>query len=909
MSEMNRTALQMDTKFNPQAIEHDIYKSWEESGAFVAHRVEGKKPFTIVMPPPNITGQLHMGHAMDCTLQDAAVRYHRMKGDPTLWLPGTDHAAIATEVKIVDAMKKEGLTKESLGREGFLKRAWQWKEEYGGRITMQQRRMGTSCDWSRERFTMDEGCSRAVREVFCRLYEKQLIYRGNRMVNWCPCCITSLSDAEVEYKEQQGNFWHLLYRVKETGEYLELATTRPETMLGDTAVAINAADERYSHLHGCHVILPLLDKEIPIVCDDHADMEKGTGVVKITPAHDPNDYEVGQRHQLPIVRVFTLDGHMTGAADKAAADELFASGKASVNEPEVLDCGKYAGMTTAEARRAIVADLEAIGALKSVEPLTHEVGTCYRCHTTVEPMVSKQWFVKMKPLAEPAIEAVRSGKTRFVPERFEKTYFNWMENIRDWCISRHLWWGHRIPAWYCEDCGEVTVSRTDICRCPKCGGEHVQQDEDVLDTWFSSALWPFSTLGWPDETEDLKYFYPTSMLVTGYDIIFFWVARMIFSSIEQMGEPPFETVLIHGLVRDELGRKMSKSLGNGVDPLEVIDQYGADALRFSLLMGVSPGNDTRYSSAKVESARNFANKVWNASRFVLMNVDARHEIDPAQLTLADKWILSRFQDAVRDITAHNEEGDFGLSATRIYDFAWSEFCDWYIELAKSRLTGDNAEAKRNVQAVLLYVLEGLLKLLHPFMPFLTEAVYRYLPGSEGFLMLSAWPETQEAYDFASDERRMEGIMEIIRTIRNLRAEMNVAAGKRTHLMLLPQEGWADTLRDADAYFCRLAGASESRVIGDAACITEKTVSAVTAAGTLYIPLGDLVDFAKEIARLEKEMDHIRKEIARAEGKLSNQGFLAKAPAALVEQEKEKLCANRLKAETLEKRIAELKENL
>ncbi len=909
MSEMNRTDLQMDTKFNPQAIEHDIYKAWEESGAFVAHRVEGRKPFTIVMPPPNITGQLHMGHAMDCTLQDAAVRYHRMKGDPTLWLPGTDHAAIATEVKIVDAMKKEGLTKESLGREGFLKRAWQWKEEYGGRITMQQRRMGTSCDWSRERFTMDEGCSRAVREVFCRLYEKQLIYRGNRMVNWCPCCITSLSDAEVEYKEQQGNFWHLLYRVKETGEYLELATTRPETMLGDTAVAINAADERYSHLHGCHVILPLLDKEIPIVCDDHADMEKGTGVVKITPAHDPNDYEVGQRHQLPIVRVFTLDGRMTGAADKAAADELFASGKASVNEPQVLDCGKYAGMTTAEARKAIVADLEAIGALKSVEPLTHEVGTCYRCHTTVEPMVSKQWFVKMKPLAEPAIEAVRSGKTRFVPERFDKTYFNWMENIRDWCISRHLWWGHRIPAWYCEDCGEVTVSRTDICRCPKCGGEHVQQDEDVLDTWFSSALWPFSTLGWPDETEDLKYFYPTSMLVTGYDIIFFWVARMIFSSIEQMGESPFETVLIHGLVRDELGRKMSKSLGNGVDPLEVIDQYGADALRFSLLMGVSPGNDTRYSSAKVESARNFANKVWNASRFVLMNVDARHEIDPAQLTLADKWILSRFQDAVRDITAHNEEGDFGLSATRIYDFAWSEFCDWYIELAKSRLTGDNAEAKRNVQAVLLYVLEGLLKLLHPFMPFLTEAVYRYLPGSEGFLMLSAWPETQEAYDFASDERRMEGIMEIIRTIRNLRAEMNVAAGKRTHLMLLPQEGWADTLRDADAYFCRLAGASESRVIGDAACITEKTVSAVTAAGTLYIPLGDLVDFAKEIARLEKEMDHIRKEIARAEGKLSNQGFLAKAPAALVEQEKEKLCANRLKAETLEKRIAELKENL
>ncbi len=901
--------MDMDTKFNPQAIEADIYKAWEEAGCFKAHRVPGKKPFTIVMPPPNITGHLHMGHAMDSTLQDAATRYHRMKGDPTLWLPGTDHAAIATEVKIVDAMRKEGLTKESLGREAFLERAWQWKKEYGGFINVQQRRMGSSCDWSRERFTLDEGCSKAVREVFCRLYEKGLIYRGSRMVNWCPGCITSLSDAEVIYEEQDGHFWHLLYTVKETGEQLELATTRPETMLGDTAVAINPADERYAHLHGCHVILPLLNKEIPIVCDEHADMEKGTGVVKITPAHDPNDYEVGQRHSLPSVRVFTDDGHMTGAADKAAYDQRVREGKTSVGEPEVLDCGKYAGMTTKEARKAIVADLEAIGALKSVEPLKHEVGTCYRCHTTVEPMVSRQWFVKMKPLAEPAIAAVREGKTKFVPERFAKTYYNWMENIRDWCISRHLWWGHRIPAWYCQDCGETIVSREDVTVCPKCGCTHLEQDEDVLDTWFSSALWPFSTLGWPEETEDLKYFYPTSMLVTGYDIIFFWVARMIFSAIEEMGEPPFATVLIHGLVRDEQGRKMSKSLGNGVDPLEIIDQYGADALRFSLLMGVSPGNDTRYSSAKVESARNFANKIWNASRFVLMNVDERRAIDPAQLTSADKWILTRYQEAVREITSHNEEGDFGLSATKIYDFAWSEFCDWYIELAKGRLTGEDEAAKHGVQAVLLYVLEGLLKLLHPFMPFLTEQVYKYLPGSEGFLMLKTWPEAKPELDFPQDAAKMEGIMEVIRTIRNLRSEMNVAPGKRTRLMLLPQEGWSETLSHADLYFRRLSGVSESKLITTPADVTEKTVSAVTSACTLYIPLGDLVDFAKEIARLNKELTSLEKEIARSKGMLSNQGFLAKAPASLIAQEKEKLTSNQSKRDSLQSRITELQENI
>ena len=907
--EAKMTGADMETKFNPQAIENDIYKAWEESGAFVAKRVEGKKPFTIVMPPPNITGQLHMGHAMDCTMQDAAIRYHRMKGDPTLWLPGTDHAAIATEVKIVEAMAKEGLTKDMIGREAFLERAWKWKADFGGRIVHQQRRMGVSCDWSRERFTMDEGCSKAVRETFCRLYEKGLMYRGNRLVNWCPCCQTSISDAEVEYKEMDGHFWHLLYPVKETGELLELATTRPETMLGDTAVAINPEDERYKHLHGCHVLLPLINKEIPIVLDEHADMTKGTGVVKITPAHDPNDFEVGQRHNLPIVRVFTYDGHMTGAADKAASDELFASGKATVNEPHVLDCGKYAGMTTVQARKTIVADMEALGLLKEVEPLKHEVGTCYRCHTTIEPMVSKQWFVDMKPLAKPAIEAVTSGKTQFVPARFTKNYMNWMENIRDWCVSRQLWWGHRIPVWYCDDCGEMMVRREDPTVCSKCDSTHIHQDEDVLDTWFSSALWPFSTLGWPENTEDLKYFYPTDMLVTGYDIITFWVSRMITCGVEEMGETPFKTVLIHGLVRDELGRKMSKSLGNGVDPLEVIDEYGADALRFSLMMGVSPGNDTRFSKDKVEAARNFANKIWNASRFVLMHVDSREEIDVARLELPDKWILTRLQDAIRDISAHMEDGDFGLSATRIYDFAWSEFCDWYIELSKSRLLGEDEESKKTAKAVLLYVLEGLLKLLHPFMPFLTEQVYKYLPGSEGFLMLAKWPECRAKFDFPAQEREMQGIMEVIRTIRNLRAEMNVAASKRTRLMLLPGEGWQEALAEGAPYFKRMAGASESELIESRQAVTEKTVSAVCLAGELFIPLGDLVDFDKEIARLNKELANLEKEIERAKGKLSNQGFVSKAPAQLVAAEKEKLENNEKKAASLVSRIAELKESL
>ncbi|MBR5546567.1 MAG: valine--tRNA ligase [Clostridia bacterium] len=898
---------EMEKVYNPQAIEDKLYKMWEESGAFIAKREEGKKPFTIVMPPPNITGQLHMGHAMDCTLQDAPIRYHRMKGDPTLWLPGTDHAAIATEVKIVEAMAKEGLTKESLGREKFLERAWEWKKEYGGRIVNQQRRMGVSCDWSRERFTMDEGCSKAVRETFCRLYEKNLIYRGNRLINWCPDCQSAISDAEVEHKEMDGNFWHLLYPVKETGEMLELATTRPETMLGDTAVAINPNDPRYAHLHGCHVVLPLINKEIPIVCDEHADMEKGTGVVKITPAHDPNDYEVGQRHDLPLVRVFTYDGHMTGAADCAAAQELLASGKASKNEPEVLDCGKYAGMTTAEARKAIVADLTELGLLKEVEPIKHEVGVCYRhSKTVIEPMVSKQWFVDMKPLAKPAIEAVTSGKTQFVPERFSKQYMNWMENIRDWCISRQLWWGHRIPVWYCEDCGEMMVLRNDPDCCTKCGSKNIHQDEDVLDTWFSSALWPFSTLGWPEQTEDLKYFYPTDVLVTGYDIITFWVSRMITTGVEEMGETPFKTVLIHGLVRDEQGRKMSKSLGNGVDPLEIIDKYGADALRFSLAMGVSPGNDTRYSDEKVESARNFANKIWNASRFVLMNTETRETIDESKLQLPDKWILSRLNKVVAEISGHMEDGDFGIAAQNIYDFAWNEFCDWYIELSKGRLMGDDLEQKNNVRAVLVYVIESILKLLHPFMPYLTEEVYQHLPEHEGMLITARWPEVKPEYAFEAEEIQMTGLMDIIRAIRNLRAEMNVQAGKRTHIVLIPEAGWEATLSIAEPYLQRLAYASEVALGGKDALAGEKVVAAVCAAGEIRIPLGDLVDIGKEIARLEKELKNLEGEIARASGKLNNPGFLAKAPAHLVEAEKAKLATNESMLDSLKARIADLK---
>ncbi len=884
--EKKMTGADMETRFDPQSIEAGIYQAWEESGAFVAHREDGKKPFTIVMPPPNITGQLHMGHAMDCILQDAPIRYHRMKGDPTLWLPGTDHAAIATEVKIVDAMRKEGLTKESIGREKFLERAWKWKDEFGGRIVHQQRKMGVSCDWSRERFTMDEGCSKAVREVFVRLYEKGLIYRGQRMINWCPSCQSALSDAEVEYREQDSHLWYIRYPGADGSEGVVVATTRPETMLGDTGVAVNPEDERYTDLVGKKVILPIMNREIPVVADSYVEKEFGTGAVKMTPAHDPNDFEVAQRHDLEIITVTNDDGTM--------------------NE----NAGPYAGMDPMECRKAVVEELQKLGLMVKIEDYKHNVGFCYRhSSTVVEPRLSEQWFVKMKPLAEPAIAAVREGKTKFVPDRFSKIYYNWMENIRDWCISRQLWWGHLIPAWYCEDCGEMIVSRTDPDTCPKCGGKHLHQDEDVLDTWFSSALWPFSTLGWPDNTEDLKYFYPTTMLVTGYDIIFFWVARMIFSGIENMGETPFETVLIHGLVRDEQGRKMSKSLGNGVDPLEVVEEYGADALRFSLVMGVSPGNDTRYSRERVESARNFANKVWNASRFVLMNVSERKSFDVSKLDIADQWILSRLQQAIREISDHMEEGDFGLAATKIYDFAWSEFCDWYIELSKARLLGEDGESKETVKAVLLYVLEALLKLLHPFMPFLTEQVYKYLPDTEGFLMLQKWPEYREDLCFPEEEKKMQGMMEIIRSIRNLRSEMNVAPSKRTHLMLLPADSWADTLRGGAGYFLRLAGASSVDVIGDRGQATGKNVSAVTAAGELFIPLGDLVDFEKEIARLEKERENLGKEMDRIRGKLANAGFVAKAPAALVQGERDKLEAAEAKVKALFQRIGELKENL
>ncbi|HNW85457.1 MAG TPA: valine--tRNA ligase [Candidatus Limiplasma sp.] len=875
---------EMDKVYNPKEIEDRLYQMWEDSGAFVAKRVEGKKPYTIVMPPPNITGQLHMGHAMDCLLQDAPIRYHRMKGDPTLWLPGTDHASIATEVKIVEQMKKEGLTKEQIGREAFLERAWEWKAEYGGRINRQQRRLGASCDWSRERFTMDEGCNEAVREVFVNLYQKGLIYRGNRIINWCPVCKTALSDAEVEYEEQHSHLWHIHYPAVDGGKGVTVATTRPETMLGDTAVAVNPNDERYRDLVGKMVMLPIVNKPIPVVADDYVDMAFGTGAVKITPAHDPNDFEVAMRHHLEIIRVTNDDGTMNANA------------------------GKYEGVHEYECRKLIVKELEAQGYLVKAEDYTHNVGTCYRCHTTVDPVTSLQWFVKMEPLAKPAIEVVRNGETKFLPERFAKVYFNWMENIRDWCISRQLWWGHRIPAWYCADCGEMTVAKSAPETCPKCGGTHLRQDEDVLDTWFSSALWPFSTLGWPHQTEDLKYFYPTNMLVTGYDIIFFWVARMIFSGIEQMGQTPFDTVLIHGLVRDAQGRKMSKSLGNGVDPLEVIDSYGADALRFSLAMGISPGNDTRFSTEKVEAARNFANKVWNASRFVLMNMQTHETIDPAQLTLPDQWILSRLQKTVAEVSDHMEDGDFGLSANRIYEFTWNEFCDWYIELSKSRLTGEDEAAKRNVRAVLYTVLENLLKLLHPFMPYLTEEVYQHLPEAQGMLILAKWPEVNNAFTFEKEEAKMEGLMEVIRTIRNLRAEMKVQPSKRTHVTLLPEAGWEDAMAGAEPYLQRLAGASTVTVGKKGDLSAEKTVSAVCASAEIRIPLGELVDFEKEIARLEKERAALENEITRAQARLNNPGFTGKAPPALVEQEQQKLATNQGMLTSLEQRIAELKAN-
>ena len=893
--------------YNPSEVEDRIYDFWVKGNYFHAELDQNKKPYTIVIPPPNITGQLHMGHALDNTLQDILIRWKRMSGFDTLWLPGTDHASIATEAKIVEAMRNEGITKEDLGREGFLERAWAWKEQYGGRIVEQLKKLGSSCDWERERFTMDEGCSKAVNEVFCRLYEKDLIYRGNRMVNWCPYCNTSISDAEVEYKEKDGNFWHLLYTVKETGEKLELATTRPETMLGDTAVAINAEDERYKHLHGCHVILPLLNKEIPIVCDEHADMTKGTGVVKITPAHDPNDFEVGLRNNLPIVRTFTYDGRLTGAEDKKIADELIASGRATENEPEVLDCGKYAGMTTLEARKAIIADLEAGGYIKEIEPIKHEVGTCYRCHSTIEPMVSKQWFVRMLPLAKPAIEAVEKGETKFVPERFTKNYLNWMNGTRDWCISRQLWWGHRIPAWYCADCGAVIVSKTGVDTCTKCGSKNLSQDEDTLDTWFSSALWPFSTLGWPDETEELKHYYPTNTLVTGYDIIGFWVSRMIFSALEYTGQVPFDTVLIHGLVRDAQGRKMSKSLGNGIDPLEIIDQYGADALRFSLATGNSPGNDMRFLPEKIEASRNFANKLWNANRFILMNLDENEPAPhiPENLSIEDKWIIGRFNKVVKNVQNSLENFELGIAVQNLYDFIWDVFCDWYIEVAKIRLNGEDLQGKKTARAVLVYVMSNTLKLLHPFMPFITEEIWQALPHDGETIMTSKWPEFSTDLAFETEEQNFQIIMDAIRAIRNRRNEMNVPPSKKAKVVIVSER--AELFESCASFIKGLASASEVELNDN--YNPDGAVTVVTDAATIYIPMKELMDFSKELERLEKDLAKANVDKEFFEKKLNNPGFVAKAPEKVVNEQREQLSKVLERIENLMAGIEDIKKQM
>ena len=882
--------IKMEKTYDPKEIEEKLYRRWQEKGWFHADENSEKKPYTIVMPPPNITGQLHMGHALDNTLQDILTRFKRMQGYEALWLPGTDHASIATEAKVVEAMRKEGLTKEMVGREGFLERAWAWREKYGSRIVEQLKKMGSSCDWDRLRFTMDEGCSDAVKEVFVKLYDEGMIYRGNRMVNWCPHCKTSISDAEVEYEEQEGHFWHLLYPVKETGEMLELATTRPETMLGDTAVAVNPEDPRYAHLHGCHVILPLLNKEIPIVCDEHADMTKGTGAVKITPAHDPNDFEVGERCNLPRVRVFTYDGHMTGAKEAAEAAAEKAAGKVALGESEVLDCCKYAGLTTLEARKEILKDLEAGGFLKKVEPIKHDVGTCYRCHTTIEPMVSKQWFVKMAPLAAPAIEAVENGTIKYVPERFTKIYLNWMKNTRDWCISRQLWWGHRIPAWYCEECGKTVVAKEAPEKCPHCGGA-LTQDPDTLDTWFSSALWPFSTMGWPKQTKDLEKFYPTNTLVTGYDIIGFWVSRMIFSGLAYTGKAPFDTVLIHGIVRDSEGRKMSKSLGNGIDPLEVIDKYGADALRLMLVTGNSPGNDMRFYWERVEASRNFINKVWNASRFMMMNMEGVDISGVTQESLApeDKWILSLLNRVVKDVTDNMERFELGIAMQKVYDFVWEQFCDWYIEMVKPRFyQSDDAASKAAAAWTLRTVLATSLKLLHPFIPFVTEEIYGYLETGEETIMRSAWPLYDPARDFPEEEQRIEWAKDVVRAVRLARVNLNVPAAKKPHIFIVSEsEKVREALSLSAPFIAALASGSAVKTQADRSGIGDDAVSAVTPAGTVYLPLAELVDMDKERERLKNEEKRLEGEIRRSDGMLKNEKFLAKAPAAKVEEEKAK----------------------
>ena len=852
---------ELEKQYNPKNVEDRIYKSWLDAKYFHAKREPGKKTYTIVIPPPNITGQLHMGHALDNTLQDILIRYHRMAGYDTLWVPGTDHASIATEAKIVEAMKKEGLTKEDIGREKFLERAWAWKAQYGGRIIEQLKKMGSSCDWDRERFTLDEGCSKAVNEVFCNLYEKGLIYRGERIINWCPHCLTSISDAEVEYEEQAGHFWHLRYPFKDGSGCLELATTRPETLLGDTAVAVNPQDERYKDVVGKTLILPLVHREIPVVADDYVEMDFGTGVVKITPAHDPNDFEVGLRHNLEVINVLTPDAKITD------------------------DYPKYAGMDRYEARKAIVEDLKAEGALVEIEDYSHNVGTCYRCGTTVEPRVSKQWFVKMKPLAGPAIDAVKNGDTRFIPQRFEKVYFHWLENIRDWCISRQLWWGHRIPAWYCADCGEITVSRTAPTACAHCGSKNIEQDPDTLDTWFSSALWPFSTLGWPEETEDYKHYYPTNTLVTGYDIIPFWVMRMMFSGLEQTGQVPFDTVLIHGLVRDAQGRKMSKSLGNGIDPLEIIDKYGADALRFTLATGNSPGNDMRFSDERVEASRNFANKIWNAARFILMNLSENEPAPyiPQALAIEDKWILSQYNTLVSGVTDSLEKFELGMAVQKLYDFIWDVFCDWYIEIAKIRLNGDDEEQKATVRAVLVYVMSNTLKLLHPFMPFITEEIWQTLPHTGESIMISDWPKADSALNFATEEAEMSRIMTAIKAVRNRRAEMNVAPSKKAKIFI--ETAYTETFQKGTVFFTRLASASEVEV-ATAFDGMDSAVSIITESARLYIPMDELVDFKAELARLNKEKAGVQKELDFVNNKLNNENFVNKAPAAVVEGQRQ-----------------------
>ena len=878
-------ATEMNKTYNPSEIEDRLYKKWMDKKYFHAEVDRSKKPFTIVMPPPNITGQLHMGHALDNTLQDILIRFKRMQGYNALWQPGTDHASIATEVKVTNKLKEEGIDKEELGREGFLKRTWEWKEEYGGRIVSQLKKLGSSADWDRERFTMDEGCSKAVQEVFIRLYEKGYIYQGSRIINWCPVCQTSISDAEVEYEDQAGHFWHINYPIVGTDKCIEIATTRPETMLGDTAIAVHPDDERYKDLVGKMVLLPIVNKEIPIVADSYVDKEFGTGAVKITPAHDPNDFEVGKRHNLEEINILNDDG--------------------TINE----NGGKFAGMDRYEARKAIVKELEEEGYLVRIEAHEHNVGTHDRCHTTVEPMVKKQWFVKMSEMAKPAIEAVKNGDLRFVPGHFDRTYLHWLENIRDWCISRQLWWGHRIPAYYCDECGEIVVAKEMPSVCPKCGCTHFTQDEDTLDTWFSSALWPFSTLGWPEKTEDLDYFYPTNVLVTGYDIIFFWVIRMVFSGYEQTGKCPFSDVLIHGLVRDEQGRKMSKSLGNGIDPLEIIEQYGADALRLTLVTGNAPGNDMRYSEKKIIASRNFANKVWNASRFMLMNIEKADlsNVSLADLTPADKWILSKANSLVKEVTDNMEKYDFGVAVAKLNDFIWEEFCDWYIEMVKPRLYNEEDTTKAAALFTLKKVLTISLKLLHPYMPFITEEIFCSLQDEEESIMVSEWPVFEEEFDFKAEENEVEMIKNAVRNIRNLRADMNVPPSKKASVYVVSEkEEVRRVFEDSRVFFATLGYASEVHVQADKEGIAEDAVSTVIPDAVIYMPFAELVDVEKEIARLEKEAGRLEGEIKRAKGMLSNERFVSKAPAAKVEAEKEKLEKYTAMAAQVAERLSQLK---